>query len=235
MTDTAVLLMRFAGPMQSWGSRSRFTRRTTNGEPTKSGVLGLLAAAEGRRRTDPVEDLVQLRVGVRVDRPGVLIRDFQTAVHEGARKTVAMPLSYRYYLADAVFLVAVEGPSVVVEGLSTAIRRPRYPLALGRRSCPPAGVVHIGTEEGSLDRSLTQHKWLGASASRRGETPSRLLVVRDLAAGEGTQGAEREHDLPRSFDPQHRAYSWRWVRREFVANPHASSAVFRHDPFAEVG
>jgi len=39
------LLLRLAGPMQSWGLSSRFTIRDTSLEPSKSGVLGLLCAA----------------------------------------------------------------------------------------------------------------------------------------------------------------------------------------------
>ena len=79
MAESFVLLLRLAGPLQSWGSASRFTRRGTDPQPTKSGIVGLLAAAEGRRREDPIEDLSGLRLGVRVERPGVLIGDFQTA------------------------------------------------------------------------------------------------------------------------------------------------------------
>ena len=43
-----VLVLRLAGPLQSWGSSSRFTRRSTEAFPTKSGIVGLLAAAQGR-------------------------------------------------------------------------------------------------------------------------------------------------------------------------------------------
>ena len=74
-----VVAFRLAGPLQSWGSRSRFVRRETEKAPTKSGVLGLVAAAKGIRRTDPLESLLGLRFGVRVDQPGQLVRDFQTA------------------------------------------------------------------------------------------------------------------------------------------------------------
>ena len=52
------LLLRLAGPMQAWGDSSRFAQRHTRREPTKSGIIGMLAAAQGRRRTDGVEDLV---------------------------------------------------------------------------------------------------------------------------------------------------------------------------------
>ena len=46
----SVLLMRLAGPMQSWGTRSRFSNRDTGLEPSRSGVIGLLCAALGRPR-----------------------------------------------------------------------------------------------------------------------------------------------------------------------------------------
>src|SRR5690606_17383929 len=59
-------------------------RDTDPERPTKSGVIGLLAAADGHHRDEPttdyadalsLADLAQLRYGVRADRPGVLIRD----------------------------------------------------------------------------------------------------------------------------------------------------------------
>ena len=133
MAESFVLLLRLAGPLQSWGSASRFTRRGTDPQPTKSGIVGLLAAAEGRRREDPIEDLSGLRLGVRVERPGVLIGDFQTArrpLRGGGSGDVSMPLSTRYYLSDAVFLAAIEGPEPLIRGLEEATRRPRFALAL---------------------------------------------------------------------------------------------------------
>lgn len=48
----ATLLLRLAAPLQSWGADSKFETRKTNREPTKSGVIGLLAAALGLRRDD---------------------------------------------------------------------------------------------------------------------------------------------------------------------------------------
>ena len=41
------LLLRLVGPMQSWGTTSRFDQRDTGKEPSKSGIVGLLAAAMG--------------------------------------------------------------------------------------------------------------------------------------------------------------------------------------------
>ena len=52
----ATLLLRLAAPLQSWGMDSKFETRKTNREPTKSGIVGLLAAALGIRRDDRTLD-----------------------------------------------------------------------------------------------------------------------------------------------------------------------------------
>src|ERR1035437_2121086 len=75
----ATLLIRLQGSMQSWGTTSRFDERDTQLEPSKSGVLGLICAALGRDRKEPLADLATLHMGVRVDREGTPMRDYQTA------------------------------------------------------------------------------------------------------------------------------------------------------------
>lgn len=120
------LLLRLAGPMQSWGTHSRFSIRDTGREPSKSGVIGLLCAALGRPREEPVDDLARLLMGVRIDREGRLLRDFQTALDvvkaSGARSDHAV-LSNRDYLADADFLVGLCGNSLpLLQRLDDALR-----------------------------------------------------------------------------------------------------------------
>ncbi|WP_367434345.1 type I-E CRISPR-associated protein Cas5/CasD [Streptomyces celluloflavus] len=73
-----VLLARLAGPLQSWGVNSRFDQRDTNLRPTKSGFIGLLAAAAGYRREEPLTPLDELRFAVRADRPGTPVDDYHT-------------------------------------------------------------------------------------------------------------------------------------------------------------
>ena len=116
----ATLVMALDGPLQSWGVDARFVRRTTHNVPTKSGILGMLAAAQGRTREDPIVDLLDLRFGVRVDQVGSILRDFQTEIDW--RKLSAKPLTHRYYLQDYKFLAVVEGPENVIEGLDEAFR-----------------------------------------------------------------------------------------------------------------
>lgn len=141
------LLMRFAGPMQSWGTRSRFGYRDTEVVPSKSGVVGLLAAALGRKRSETIVDLAQLRLGVRVDRAGVMQSDYHTALHavraDGSANKAAV-LSHRMYLADAKFLVGVEGTDeMFLQEIHQALQNPYWPLALGRRSFAPSEPVAL--------------------------------------------------------------------------------------------
>ena len=74
------LLLRLEGPLQSWGTdRVIVDNRGTELMPTKSGVIGLIGAALGRKRADDFSDLAACRYGVREDQHGKIITDFQTA------------------------------------------------------------------------------------------------------------------------------------------------------------
>ncbi|MCA0337943.1 MAG: type I-E CRISPR-associated protein Cas5/CasD [Actinobacteria bacterium] len=202
------LLLRLAGPMQAWGDSSRFTRRETRTEPTKSAVIGLLAAAQGRRRTDPIEDLLALRFGVRVDQIGELGRDFQTAQHWATGRR--MPLSYRYFLSDAVFVAGLEGPAELTDALAAALTSPAFPIYLGRRSFPPSKAVLLGLSDADLVTALTDHDWEASDWYRRRQprhVSLRLVVDGDVLPGASV--SETVRDVPRSFDPVRREYTWR--------------------------
>lgn len=177
------LLLRLAGPMQSWGTTSRFDERDSQLEPSKSGVLGLVCAALGRDRAEPVDDLARLKMGVRVDREGLLMRDYQTAtgVVSAAGKvdmdrTVISP---RYYLADAAFLVGLDGNDrALLERIHAALRAPVWPLALGRKSFPPGEPVWLEgalREEGLRDALLAWPRIAKARLEQKDE-PLRLIL-----------------------------------------------------------
>lgn len=226
------LLLKLAGPLQSWGDSSRFNHRHTREAPTKSGILGLLAAADGRRRSDSIEDLLSLKFGVRTEQPGTVLRDFQTEIDWRTGKSHA--LTYRYYLADAIFVAAVDGPGPLIEGLHEALRHPRFPLYLGRRSCPPAERPLIGIREGSFVEALREEQWYAEASYRRKQpTRIRLPITRDCLPAETPHESVR--DVPVSFDVRHREYGWREVVREY--GPPITNKAGRapaHDPMALV-
>ncbi|WP_320068175.1 type I-E CRISPR-associated protein Cas5/CasD [Micromonospora sp. RTGN7] len=212
----SVLLLRLAGPLQAWGSTSRFTQRQTEIAPTKSGVIGLLAAARGLRRTDPLTDLLGLDFAVRVDQPGQILRDFQVARPLDGGDS--MPLTNRYYLSDAAFLAAIGGDSELLDGLHEAVRRPQFPLYLGRRSCPPVAPITLGVHPGTVAEVLGDWPWQAAKRLRqRAALTVSLEVLSD--APPGSEVTETFQDEPVSFDPAHRQYGWRPVVRTWVAAP----------------
>lgn len=145
----ATLLLRLEGPMQSWGTTSRFDERDTQLEPSKSGVIGLLCAALGRDRAEPVADLAALRMGIRVDREGSPMRDYQTATGvliagDAKPKNDRTVVSPRHYLADAAFIVGLEGDDAnLLQAVHQALRSPVWPLALGRKSFAPGQPVWL--------------------------------------------------------------------------------------------
>lgn len=246
------ILLRLAGPLQSWGSESRFTERKTRHEPTKSGVVGLLAAALGRTREQSVDDLASLPMAVRVDQPGQYERDFQTAhtrkYDKAERRWVfnkSLPLSNRYYLSDAVFVAGIEGPGEMLAELADALNAPSFPLYLGRRSCSPSGRVLIGVcDDLDLMDAMAQHPWEATARGRiyqnRNNKTVLCEVLRDLLPNDD-EVAPREtvRDYPMSFSQEHRLYDWRTIVHEQaeVVNPHCVSGwqQVAHDPMAALG
>ena len=179
------LLLRLQGPMQSWGTTSRFDERDTQLEPSKSGVLGLICAALGRDRSESVDDLAALQMGVRVDREGVVLRDYQTATgivnaagKVDMKRTVVSP---RYYLSDAAFLVGFEGERALLDQIHQALKTPHWPLSLGRKGCLPSPPVYLpdGVRDSALLEALRDYPELIKGA---GLQVRRLL----LEATEGT-------------------------------------------------
>ena len=124
----STLLLRLAGPMQSWGTDSKFDVRRTQREPSKSGVIGLIAAALGIPRQDQeiLHTLASLRFGIRVDREGTMIRDYHTA-HPGKGSPY---VTHRYYLSDAIFVAGLESKDEeLLNKIGKALQAPVFPLS----------------------------------------------------------------------------------------------------------
>ncbi len=241
----SVLMLRLAGPMQSWGTQSRFIVRDTGLEPSKSGVIGLLCAALGWQRDREqfpiagrevtIEQLSRsFRMGVRVDRPGTVTRDYHTAGGECREGSVlghgekGKPIPYgvakadgskpgtvvsqRYYLADADFLVALEGDNAILTPFAEAVASPVWPVFLGRKCFVPGRPVYTGPSlEDELVHALETTPW----PRRTRESPPdqlRLVIETDFGIG-----PEVRHDVPVSF--ARRTFAPRHVETRFVAVP----------------
>lgn len=226
----STLLMRLTAPMQSWGVTSKFDTRRTAREPTKSGVIGLVAAAMGIRRgeDEALVELSAMRFGVRVDREGKMLRDYHTAKSEtssyATAKSATSPyVTARYYLADAAFVVGLESDNeALLRRIEEALAHPAFPLYLGRRSCPPIGRICLGVADAPLEQALT------AVPPQAARGAGALRLVMD--APEGMIGSIAR-DVPVSFNPTHRRYAFRRVTEREIT-PDAGNTD--HDPMAEL-
>jgi CRISPR system Cascade subunit CasD len=206
----STLLIQLAAPLQAWGESARFNLRPTQSTPTKSGVLGMVCAAMGIPRSDEktLLKLNDLKFGVRIDRPGRLLIDFQTvsqvvnAKGDIPRETKTT-LTDRHYLADAIFLAGLESAErSLLEEIHYALLKPRWLLCLGRKSCMPSDLPWLkdGLQDTDLETALRQYPPLRANI--------------DLA----TTSIELEDEIgkPRMDTPIHfgsRKYAPRFVRK----------------------
>jgi len=148
--------------MAAWGEVAVGEQRLTASHPSKSAILGLLAAAKGIRRDEESvhrEMNIGYGFGVRVDAPGEILRDYHTTQVPPAKGKAQFftrrdelrnaelntILSARDYRTDGRYTVAVwqqtDTAPFALEALSDALQTPRFPLYLGRKSCPLAVPV----------------------------------------------------------------------------------------------
>ena len=227
--------------MQSWGTQSRFNYRDSGREPSKSGVIGLLCAALGRPRSEPVTDLAALRMGVRVDREGSVKQDYHTAggyhghgppygVMQPDGKLGGTVLSWRFYLSDASFLVGLEGDDSqegLLHELHEALAAPRWQLFLGRKAFSPGEPVRLpdhpplgpGLRRESLEEALSAYPWVARTQVERDRPPVRLRLILDAERRQAydTRGAEARSDVPISFAA--RTFATRIVQTKAVLVP----------------
>jgi len=221
------LLLRLVGPMQSWGTTSRFDHRDTGKEPSKSGVIGLVAAALGidRENWTDLEPLTHLSLGVRHDRPGVPRRDYQTAQHiisADRSKIHETAVTRRDYLADAAFLVCLEGEDrSLLERIHAALHDPIWPLALGRKSYVPSEPIRMrdGLQDASLPDVLRRWPWI--TSKRNQEAPPEMLLV-SFESSDGTGVLKMDQPLS-SF--AERRFGARFVRSEWIPFPQEATHV----------
>lgn len=138
-----------AGPLQSWGERSKWDHRDTALTPTKSGIIGMIGCCLGiPRGSDELRELDQkLHLAVRVDEPGRIFTDFQTVRAQNGtlfqaasgkdrvKETALTILTPKQYLQDARFTVFLWGDHDLLHKACDAFYHPVYLPYLGRRCC----------------------------------------------------------------------------------------------------
>ncbi len=229
------LLLWLEAPLQAWGHDSRFGRRDSLDFPTKSGVLGLLCCARGaggeeREWLAAWADLdMQVEAYAPLDKCGQplalqpLLRDFHMVgsgyddqdpwqsllipkTSEG-KKAVGggTKLTYRYYVQDMAYAVALQAPADQVAEVVEVLRNPVWDLYLGRKNCVPSEFIEQGffadaNQAFTTARALAADKLRGFSFGvLQGEHPGEILTLNDVPIqfGEHKQYRDRRITIQR--------------------------------------
>lgn len=159
------VLLKFAGPLQSWGTDSHFEIRHTDRHPSRSAVIGLIASSLGYRRgeDDAIQALNRVQFAVRVDQPGHVISDYQTAHKYKYNPDPVLERTYvthREYLEDAVFVAAVgSDDEQQIEDISSALQNPYFQPFEGKRCCPLTADSFLGCIDADVLTALEQTPW----------------------------------------------------------------------------
>lgn len=161
------LALYLRGPMQSWGASSKFGDRGTLDAPTRSGLLGMVAAACGIDKNDEAHDrewlsrATGLSLSVLAFRRGDRMKDYHTvgarhdkdnpwqrrmiptAAESGKPKPNAT-LTSRDYLTDSVFGAIFTGDDAFVAEMAAGLSNPVWGVWFGRKSCIPTEPVFAG-------------------------------------------------------------------------------------------
>lgn len=224
------LAINLKAPLQSFGNEATFIRRTTDSYPSKSAVVGMLAAALGYQRDDErIETLNDLLFAVRIDQPGKILHEFQTVEwKKGTRK-----ITYRDYLQDAVFVIAIGSlTGTLIDELEVALRHPKFQLYLGRRSNAPAGLLktHLVIDKNPVETLKTLDWQASKWYQQRQQCPTvSVEVVADAKLLPEASNFIRK-DRVISFDQRNRHYGFREVATtEIILN---NPEHKEHDPMS---
>lgn len=176
------LTIKLAAPMQSFGNLATFNYRTTYLAPSKSAVIGMIAAALGYRRDDDerISALNDLAFAVRIDQAGSLMTEYQNVRY--GKKANQLTQTWRQNLQDAVFVVAIGGDDTQIDQIKYALRHPKFSLFLGRRANVIAGVLQM--EEFSDENpvaALKQLPWQASKWYRRQQQKKPKIIVKVIA------------------------------------------------------
>lgn len=212
-----VLTIKLAGPLQSYGNEAAFNRRTSYHCPSKSAIVGMIAAALGYRRDDHrIGQLNKLRFAVRVDQPGQNLTDFQTIEYD--QKKQKRKVTYRNYLQDAIFLVAIAGDDDQILKIQAAMHHPKFQLFMGRRANVPAGPLKTEVFDNDNPVSVLETlAWQAASwyQKRYNQETFSAELLADAGLMPNIQ-QKMVKDNAGSFDQNNRFHSYRAVAKTFV-------------------
>ncbi|MBB3665211.1 CRISPR system Cascade subunit CasD [Prauserella sediminis] len=178
MPTTDLLVLHLDTPLQSYATSGLWQQRATEPWPTRTALIGLLAAAAGIPRGGDLAPLSDaLHVTIRVDRPGTRRTDYHTVGGGQPRERTAITSnetyrthgkgtiqSWREYLADAAFTIALtsmDDRAFSLDTISDWLAAPHWAPYCGRRAFPltsPLILSRTTDDPNRLLRHLPLHR-----------------------------------------------------------------------------
>lgn len=237
------ILLKLAGPLQSWGTNSHFKTRHTDFYPSKSAVIGLIAASLGYRRDEDekIKKLNELDFAVRVDQPGALLSDYQIAEGYNKKGAEHTYITNHYYLEDSIFIIALSNKdNVLMSTIEEGLRNPYFQPFMGRRSLPLNADFLLKTTSDSALDSLKQLEWQASEwfmkrHSRESNFSLEIYADNYLLEKEVYQ---LRQDRVLSFSQKERKFGFRYesrVRVEVLNPLRQEQSSTEHDIFNSIG
>lgn len=215
------LLLKFAGPLQSWGTDSKFETRYTDFYPSKSAVIGMIAASFGYRRheDEKIKKLNDLDFAVRVDQRGNLLRDYQIATaYKPDGRFERNYVTNRYYLEDAIFVVAIGGEDNFIDQIEHSLKNPYFQTFFGKRSNPinPDFILDktdLGVIESLENLSWQAGNWYKRDFKDKSKVDLEVYIDGDLLE---ESVSKFRKDRVESFSQKNRRFVYRGEKRYVV-------------------
>lgn len=239
MSKLKTLLLKLAGPLQSWGVSSDFETRYTDLYPSKSAVIGMIAGSLGYRRHEggKINQLNSLDFAARIDQVGNLLRDFHIAKsYKQGGDLLRTYVTNRYYVEDAVFVVAIGSEDhVLIESISLAVQKPYFQTFMGRKSLPLNSDFYLNLVEDNVISALEKYPW---QASEWYQKAHKAITSLDIYADSKLLPKKRKYirrDKVVSFNQKSREFDYRYESMEKVHGIKRDFFEEEHDAFAALG
>lgn len=215
------LLLKFAGPLQSWGTDSKFETRYTDFYPSKSAVIGMIAASFGYRRDEDekIKKLNDLDFAVRVDQRGNLLRDYQIATaYKPDGRFERNYVTNRYYLEDAIFVIAIGGEDDFIDKIEQSLKNPYFQTFFGKRSNPINPDFILDKTNQGVAESLENISWQAGNWYKKEYKNKSMVELEVYIDGDLIKESVSKFrkDRVESFSQKHRQFGYRGEKRYLV-------------------
>lgn len=221
MNRLKTLLLKFAGPLQSWGTDSKFETRYTDFYPSKSAVIGMIAASFGYRRDEDekIKKLNDLDFAVRVDQRGNLLRDYQIATaYKPDGRFERNYVTNRYYLEDAIFVIAIGGEDDFIDKIEQSLKNPYFQTFFGKRSNPINPDFILDKTNQGVAESLENISWQAGNWYKKEYKNKSMVELEVYIDGDLIKESVSKFrkDRVESFSQKHRQFGYRGEKRYLV-------------------